>query len=326
MRHNKLFLSILFCLISFTLAAQRTISGRVTDEESGEPVANASVFIANTTIGVTTDATGYYQLKLSREGISRFVVSHVGYESVYADIEPERVSVIFDVALKTATMEEVTVAAKARFRKYDVDLFWRTILGQKPTKNIQPLNPEAVYYYFNSATGKLTVTCREPIQIVNYETGYRIDYFLNHFTHDYINDITDWDAEHRFTELEPKTLTQKNKWDKKRKYVHSVRIANFIESLHHHTMLENGFIFIWEHKKDFRISETIFDSSLGISSRTTLFKTIEGSTQDRVNDKMFLSTDSVTGRKKFYIPPEMNVLLICYGAPDRKSTRLNSSH
>jgi hypothetical protein len=315
MRHHKLLLTILFRLIPLALSAQRTISGRITDAESSEPVAAASVFIAGTTVGITTDAAGYYQLKIPGEGAYRLVVSHVGYESVYKDIEPGKTSEVFDIAMKTTTMEEVTVSAKVRFRKHDIDLFWRTILGERPSKMIRPVNPEAVYYYFDSSTGILKVTCRVPLQIINYETGYQIYYILNYFTHDYIKNVTVWDGECRFTELEPKTFKQRNIWDKNRTYVHSVSVANFIQSLCHNALLNNGFLLVWEHKTDFLVSKTFNDPRLGIKSTTTIFETVEGTTHDRIDSQLFLFTDSVTGEKKFYIPPEMNVMLISYGKP-----------
>ena len=71
--------------------------------------------------------------------------AHVGYELVFRDIEPGNVSVVFDVALKTNEIEEVTVAAKVKFRTRDINLFWKTILGKPPSKRtIHAVNPEDV--------------------------------------------------------------------------------------------------------------------------------------------------------------------------------------
>ena len=319
MKAHKLFLGFLLWLIPFTLSAQRTISGRITDAETGGPVPGANVFFAGTTVGATSDTTGYYRLIIPGEGSYRLAISHVAYEPIFMDIDPGKASEILNVTMEMATMEEVTVSAKVRFRKYDIDLFWRTILGQKPSKTIQPLNPEAVYYYFDSSTGILKVTCRVPLQIVNYETGYHIYYFLNYFTHDYIKNITVWDGEYMFSELEPKSLTQKNVWDKNRKYVYSVSITKFIKSLYHNTLLEDGFLLVWEHKQEFRVIEIFNDPRLGIYSTTALFKNVEGTSHDKIDSDLFLSIDSITGEKKFYVPPEMKVMLINFGMPVPKS-------
>jgi len=161
MNLSKIFLGFVLCFIPFTLSAQRIIIGRITDADDGSPIPGVNVFIANTTVGTATDAEGNYQLQIPGEGIYRLTVSHVAYQSAFKDIEPGEASVVFDVALQTKTMDEVTISEKVRFRKYDIDLFWKTLLGEKPSKTIQPLNPKAVYYYFNSTTGKLKVTCRD---------------------------------------------------------------------------------------------------------------------------------------------------------------------
>ena len=114
------------------------------------------------------------KLKLQGKGSYRLTVSHVAYQPVFMDIEPGKESAVLNVAMHIHEMEEVKVTAKVSVRESDIELFWRTILGKKPSKKtIQATNPEAVYYYYNSETNKLTVTCRVPLQIVNYETGYR---------------------------------------------------------------------------------------------------------------------------------------------------------
>ena len=288
---NKLLLSFLFCLIPFAIFAQRTISGRITDEESGELVANVSVFIANTTVGTITGNEGNYQLQIPGEGAYRLVVSHVGYESVDKDIEPGKASVVFDIALKTAIMEEVTVTAKASYSKKDVDLFWKTILGKNPSKKtIQPLNPEDVYYYLNPETQKLTVSCRVPLQIINHETGYQIQYILSRFTHDYKLNLSSWEGQYMFTELDPKNFLQKNTWKKNRKRVYSVSITNFIRSMYHNSLMKNGFMFV---------------------RRETFARRYRP-----VELEEFLTNDSSSVAKTFYIhPDDWSVMLIAYGKP-----------
>lgn len=161
----------------------------------------------------------------------------------------------------------------------------------------------------------LKVTCRVPLQIINDETGYQIYYVLKHFTHDYTKNVTFWEGEAMFTELEPKSFKQKNTWEKNRKYASSVSVTTFIKSLYHNTLLDNGFLLVWERKQGAQVSETIYDPTYGMKSTTTIFKTIEGTTLDNKDSKSFLSTNSVTGEKLFFIPPEMNVMLISYGKP-----------
>ena len=63
MRKFFLILSAIFCLLVNVIAQNRTISGRVTDE-NGNAVIGASVLAKNTRIGTTTNSEGYFTLNV----------------------------------------------------------------------------------------------------------------------------------------------------------------------------------------------------------------------------------------------------------------------
>jgi len=236
-------------IIPFMLSGQRYISGQITDAEDKEPIPGVSVFISNTTAGIATDVEGYYRIRIPGEGSYQLTVSHVGYQSVFMDIEPGSESVKFDVALLTVELDELTVASKVRFRQRDINLFWNTILGKNPSrKTIQATNPEAAYFFYNPETRILRVTCREPLQIINYETGYQIQCVLNSFTHDYKTNITDWNHQCSFTELEPSTVRQQNDWEKKRQEIYHVSLTKFIKSLYNNSLYDDGFVLATFHQ------------------------------------------------------------------------------
>ena len=242
MRTGITFLGImLFC--SVVLAQQgRYISGRITDAEDGEPVPAVTVFFTNTTVGTTTDQEGRYRLRIPGEGSYTLTVSHVGYQAVVKDIEPGTMSIVFDVSLQIQELEDVSVSANVRFRRSDINLFWRTLLGKNPSRrSIQATNPETVYYYYNPETKILKVTCREPLQIVNYETGYHIQCIVSNFSHDYTTGITDWNVQNVFTELEPANMRQKTMWAVKREEVYNVSLVKFFKSLYNNSLKEDGF-------------------------------------------------------------------------------------
>ena len=58
MNRNYLLLVVLFICAAFTLQAQTTVSGSVTDSETSEKLIGASVVIKGTTTGTSTDANG----------------------------------------------------------------------------------------------------------------------------------------------------------------------------------------------------------------------------------------------------------------------------
>ena len=75
---KKLFTIALCLFISIGAAwAQNTVTGTVTDE-SGQPLAGASVLVAGTTVGVNTDLDGNYSVTVPKNGI--LVFSFIGFE------------------------------------------------------------------------------------------------------------------------------------------------------------------------------------------------------------------------------------------------------
>lgn len=78
MRQMLLFLSA-FLMISGQVLAQRSLSGKVTDE-NGNPVANASIQVRNSQAGTTTKADGTFQLNVPTNG--RIIdITSIGYET-----------------------------------------------------------------------------------------------------------------------------------------------------------------------------------------------------------------------------------------------------
>ena len=324
MKSRHLFLGLLLWLIPLILSGQRTISGRITDAEDGEPVPSVSVFISNTTAGTFTDLEGNYRLEIPGRGSYRLAISHAGYQTVFEDIEPGSASITFDVALDMFVLDEVTVSLKVKFRQKDINLFWNTLLGKKPSKKtIYPTNPETVYYYYNEETKILKVTCREPLEIINNETGYHIQLVVKQFTHDYNTDITLWSMENIFTELDAKDDKQKKGWEKNRKRIYQSSLLNFIRALYNNTLMEEGYLLVHPGKKDAPTPNNDDGNGYEIyqSGSVIMFDPVKEDIQLRLssgvyqNPETFLSsTVSSDGSKALYIPSVLDTLiLVCYG-------------
>src|SRR5690606_12647298 len=61
-------------------AQETVIRGKVTDSNSGDPLPFVNVFFQNTTIGVTTDFEGNYELR-STSPTDTLMATYVGYKS-----------------------------------------------------------------------------------------------------------------------------------------------------------------------------------------------------------------------------------------------------
>ncbi|TDQ18990.1 carboxypeptidase-like protein [Algoriphagus boseongensis] len=94
----------LFCQASF---AQYLIKGRVTDAETGDPIAFANVILKNTTTGITTDFEGYYSISAKVLSDS-LVVSYLGY---------------FTQSKKLENLPEQTLNFQLRPSSFELDAF-----------------------------------------------------------------------------------------------------------------------------------------------------------------------------------------------------------
>jgi TonB-dependent starch-binding outer membrane protein SusC len=101
-------LLLLFGVVFFATQAmaQRTITGKVTDEK-GQPVANASVVVKGTTAGVTTKADGTFSLPVPKNG-TVLVISSVDMLTQELNIAG---GTTFNIALKNEdkVMQEIVV-------------------------------------------------------------------------------------------------------------------------------------------------------------------------------------------------------------------------
>lgn len=78
-----LIISALLQLFIFQASGQNgTIKGTVKDKETGEELVGASVFVKGTTIGVSSDLDGKFELANIQTGTYTVVCSYISYRQV----------------------------------------------------------------------------------------------------------------------------------------------------------------------------------------------------------------------------------------------------
>lgn len=78
---------LLLATLSYTHAQSFTVTGRVTDAMTREPVEFASVILSdNTRLGNSTDSTGFFTISNIPAGVHTFMVAFMGYET---EVTPE---------------------------------------------------------------------------------------------------------------------------------------------------------------------------------------------------------------------------------------------
>ncbi len=181
---RTLFLIILLPLGCF---GQFTISGRVLNQSDTKPLANASVFLSNATIGSKTANDGTFTLHNVKPGKYDLVVSIIGFETYDQTIIVENSNMTLpDITIfpKTIALKEVTVKYHADpNRENYLNWFKNEFLGTSDiAKECKILNPEALDFSYDEDAHKLTASSYDYLQIENDALGYRIKYLITDFS------------------------------------------------------------------------------------------------------------------------------------------------
>jgi TonB-linked SusC/RagA family outer membrane protein len=121
------------------------VQGTIVDE-SGKPVANASISVKGTTYGVTSDANGKFELKNSQESVS-LIITCVGYQKQEITIKGHQV---ISIKLKPAdvSMEEMVIVGYGTQKK-------TTLTGAVSVASAKDFTDRPVTNISNALQGKL---------------------------------------------------------------------------------------------------------------------------------------------------------------------------
>ena len=151
---------IIFLLWLGLLSAQNNtyqIYGFITDNESGEVLIGANVFIQETGQGMATDINGYYVLSEIELNEVTLVVSYVGYKRFEQIISFKEPSINLDVSMKVEAIEifsiDVTAEEIKRLNKIEPS---RVNLSPRMLKAQPSLAEPDIFRTIQSLPGVLT--------------------------------------------------------------------------------------------------------------------------------------------------------------------------
>jgi hypothetical protein len=181
------FVSISFAQDIVLSTKQDEVYGVVLDKKTKEPIAGASVYFDNTTVGMITDFEGEFAFNLDNKINATLVVSFVGYKTkIIPDPKSyEKYTILLEEDVNA--LEEVFVEYKDEWsRAYKLKQFRKEFLGtSKLSKACTILNEDDIILRFNSDDKQLTAYAKQPIIIKNDALDYEISYDLKEFTVQY---------------------------------------------------------------------------------------------------------------------------------------------
>lgn len=109
---KNLFLSLAFCLASFSAWAQESLSGKVLDAKTGNPLTGASVWTENLGRGAVTDESGAFTITKLLAGEIQLRVSYLGFDAFRQTISvPYSGELVIKLQSKDLLTEEFIVSA-----------------------------------------------------------------------------------------------------------------------------------------------------------------------------------------------------------------------
>jgi hypothetical protein len=245
MLKKHLFLSLFFLMPCLVLA-QTTISGKVVDTDSKEPVAGANVFLSNTTIGGQTNADGRFSFRTTQTGSFTLAASFIGYSPKASEIfieEGKNITRTFELKMTGIELDEIVVTGNNEewFRRFKP--FKQFFIGMGTfTDDVQLLNAEVIDFDLNSSTGLITAKTKAPLRFQNNALGYvveadfvEVEFNPNDYSGLYI-------MYSNFIEMEEESESQRKEWEKNRKTAYEGSPAHFFSSLMDDRVRPEGFV------------------------------------------------------------------------------------
>ncbi|HYE53504.1 MAG TPA: carboxypeptidase-like regulatory domain-containing protein [Chitinophagaceae bacterium] len=234
--------------LAFQSHAQRNeyvITGKVIDQATQQPLAGASVFAQNTTIGTISNSQGEFRIQLPAGGYD-LIVSYTSFETYSIRISQDMASQPITIELKKQdkTMQEVAVVGStevadgwSKYGKFFLDNF----IGTTPNAELCTLeNKDALRFFYSKKRNRLKILTKEDLVITNKALGYKIRYQLDSFVYEYNTNISMATGYPLFEEL-PGSEQEKATWAANREKAYMGSRLHFMRSWYDSTLNDEGF-------------------------------------------------------------------------------------
>ena len=244
MRYLRLLLVCCSVFLSLAAQAQSKITGLALDSVTHEPLAFASVFLANTTLGATTTEKGEFEFPRVPRGTYDLVGSYVGYRlgKQTVTVETTPLKITLNLAPTGNQLGEVVVKPEPnkpeQYRQF-AELF---LGGSAFSEQCRISNPDDVRVMLDDSTQELSARTKEFLQIDNNALGYRLKYYGLYFAYDKEAGSITYYGQPVFEELKPRDEAQRRLWAANRLTAYTGSFMHFLRCLYTNRLEAGSFI------------------------------------------------------------------------------------
>jgi hypothetical protein len=282
-------LALLTLLFSaFSLTAQSTISGVVTDSATGAPLKDVHVFLNATTKAVRTNELGQYRLENIPAGEYEIVFALAGY---LAEVDPVG-SAQLPLQMNVKLEQKQEPAEKDHYKRAAwrdwMNVFVGNLVGKTANAidcrvtNLGEITPK-----YDADTKVFKAECEDMVIIKNRALGYVIHYKIDQFVYYRNNSRVVSVGFYYFSELKDDETVRDEKYAEKRAKAYYGSPAHFLKSLFYDVLHEQGFILkrvVYDHhtQKDIVEPELLTADSVVISTENRHLKLLRFNEQLQV--------------------------------------------
>lgn len=213
------------------------ISGFLYDSETEDPLPAANIFLSKTTLGTTSDQSGYFELKNIPPGQFTLVFRFVGYtqKSFSIEVQEDEEIRVNDIHLDPDAIElkkiDVTSSKPVEWMR-NLEQFKNAFLGETENASRTEIkNPEILNFYKDPDNGDLIAESPEELHVVNRALGYELFITLDSFSWSTREETGGFYFKARIVELDSENGQQKNEWEKNRLDTFHGSFRHFLQSL-----------------------------------------------------------------------------------------------
>lgn len=112
-----IWIAVIITILPQTVFPQFSITGKITDKETGKPLTGANIVVKNTLFSTTSANDGSYELSGIMQGNYRLRISYIGYKSMITEVILAK-DVILDFALDySPVMSEEVIVSSTRIQE-----------------------------------------------------------------------------------------------------------------------------------------------------------------------------------------------------------------
>lgn len=213
---------MLMLSISFVRAQpfSNAIKGRIIDEQTNEPIFNSNIYLSGTEWGTTSNSEGKYRIKNIIPSDYQIVFSVIGYESQSKIITVKNhrtIELNIELKPKSYELENVLVDSEYPESWYDdLLVFKKYFFGKTDFAKECEINNELYLDFSHPSEDLLIAKISQPLDIVNYDLGFKINCELINFIYDNEERRVKYLITTHFTKLDTLDEEVQNKWNQNR--------------------------------------------------------------------------------------------------------------